>query len=187
MENLKIIEYDPSYAGETARMWRLSSEGWNGWFANKTEEQVLSEQNENSNSTTFLAVKDNEVLGYCNLQQYSEDEGAFGIKFLNARFDHHGMGIGKTLVKKAIERTTEAKVPRLELYSWSSNTKSIPLYKRCGFFLENNGGSHLMNFIPYVFQTEAIKEYFKNIDWYRDLKRSIDMEPDGRRENGEWF
>lgn len=182
MENLKIIEYDPSYAGETARMWRLSSEGWNGGYSNKTEEQVLLEQSEKVNSDTFLAVKNNEVLGYCNLKEYAEDEGALEIKLLNARFDCHGMGIGKALVKMAIERTTEAKVPRLELYTWSSNTKSIPLYKRCGFFLENDGGSHLMNFIPYVFQTEAIKECLQNIDWYRDLKRSIDMEPDGRSE-----
>lgn len=151
MENLKIIEYDPSYAGEVARMWRLSSEGWNGGYSNKTEGLVLLEQSGKVNSDTFVAVKNNEVLGYCNLKEYAEDEGALEIKLLNARFDCHGMGIGKALVKKAIARTIEANVPRLELYTWSSNTKSIPLYKRCGFFLENDGGSHLMNFIPYVF------------------------------------
>lgn len=70
MENLKIIEYDPSYAKEVARMWRLSSEGWNGEYANKTEEEVLKEHEGCTNLNTYLAVKDTEVLGYCSIRPY---------------------------------------------------------------------------------------------------------------------
>ena len=185
MENLKIVEYTPAYARAVAEMWQKSNEGYNGECGDETEETVLAEHAASANINTYLAVLGDEVLGYCGFSRYREDEGALYISTLNARFDYHGRGIGKTLVKKSIERTIELKWPRLDLYTWPANTKSIPLYKKCGFFLENREDTtHLMNFIPSVMQTEAVKNYFKNADWYGDMKRTIDIEPDGREENG---
>lgn len=185
MENLKIVEYDSAYAKEVARMWRMSAEGWNGLNGNATEESILAEHAATTNINTYLAVLGGEVLGYCGLSEYTEDEGAMYIAVLNARYDCHGKGIGKALVKKSIERTIELGYPRLDLHTWASNKKSVPLYKRCGFFLEDRDDTtHLMNFIPAVMQTEAVMDYFENTDWYEALKRTIDMNPDGRKENG---
>lgn len=184
MEGLKIVEYTPAYAKAVAEMWQKSTEGWNGEMANETEETVLAEHAATANINTYLAVLGGEVLGYCGFSRYREDEGALYISTLNARYDYHGKGIGKTLVKKSIERTIELKWPRLDLYTWPANTKSIPLYKKCGFFLENRQDTtHLMNFMPTVMQTEAVKNFFQDADWYDDMKRIIDIEPDGRVEN----
>lgn len=185
MEGLKVVEYDPSYAKRIAEMWQKSSEGWNGGHSDETEEKVLSTHEGTSNINTYLAVLKDEVLGYCAFSRYEEDEGALYIKLLNTRFDYHGFGIGKLLVQKSIQRTIELGWPRLDLYTWPGNTKSIPLYKKCGFFLENNSSStHLMNFIPTVMQTEAVKDYFNYFDWYKDMKREITINPDGKQENG---
>lgn len=185
MENLNLIEYKPSYAKAIADMWRKSSKGWNGEFGNATEESVLKEMEGSTSINTYLAEKQGEILGYCDFSQYLEDEGALYISLLNVRYDCHGMGIGKTLVSKAVERTVELGWPRLDLYTWPGNKKSIPLYKKCGFFLEDKDDTtHLMNFIPYVLNTEAVSEMFKTINWYKDKKRTINMEPDGRKENG---
>ncbi len=185
MENLKIVEYNPSYAGEVARMWRLSAEGWNGEYANKTEEEVLKQHEGCTNINTYLAVNNNEVLGYCSIRPYPFDENTLQLRILNARFDCHGKGIGKTLVKKVIERAIELGYPRVDVFTWASNKRSIPLYKKCGFLLENGEEqTHLMNFVPQVMNTEALKDYFRELDWYEDFKRQIDMEPDGRKENG---
>lgn len=185
MENLNLIEYEPRYAKAVADMWRQSSKGWNGEFGNATEESVLKEMEGSTSINTYLAEKSGEVLGYCDFDQYLEDEGALYISLLNVRYDCHGKGIGRTLVCKAIKRTVELGWPRLDLYTWPGNKKSIPLYKKCGFFFENRDDcTHLMNFIPYVLQTEAVADMFNNFDWYKDKKRSIDLEPDGRKENG---
>lgn len=185
MENLKIVEYTPDYARAVAEMWQKSTEGWNGGNGNETEKSVLATHVASTDINTYLAVLGEEVLGYCRFTRYREDEGALYIRTLNARYDFHGKGIGKVLVKKSIERTIELKWPRLDLYTWAANTKSIPLYKKCGFFLENREDTtHLMNFIPTVMQTDAVKNYFENADWYDDMKKTIDIEPDGREENG---
>jgi hypothetical protein len=41
-----------------------------------------------------------------------------------------------------------------------------------------------MNFIPYVYQTEAFNEYLNQIDWYKDSVIEITMEQDGIKHNG---
>lgn len=185
MTNIRIVEYVPSYAKSLADMWRKSSEGWNGFYLDTTEEEMLTKHEGTTNINTYLALMGEEVVGYCAFSEYLEDEGALYIKTLNARFDLHGKGIGKALVLKSIERTIELGWPRLDLYTWASNSKSIPLYKKCGFFLEKRDDTtHLMNFIPTVMNTEAIKDYFSKMDWYEDMKRDIHMEPDDVEENG---
>lgn len=185
MRDINLIEYEPRLAKAVADMWRQSSKGWNGEFGNATEESVLSEMEGSTSLNTYLAEQNGEILGFCDFDQYLEDEGALYIALLNVRYDCHGKGIGKTLVCKAVERTVELNWPRLDLYTWPGNKKSIPLYKKCGFFLEKrDDATHLMNFIPYALQTEAVADMFKTLDWYKDKKRAIDLEPDGREENG---
>lgn len=57
------------------------------------------------------------MLGYCALTKYLKDEGSLYIRLLNARYDYHGKGIGKALVKEAVERTIELRWPRLDLFT----------------------------------------------------------------------
>lgn len=192
MEDIKLVEYNNSYAKAIAEMWRKSSEGWNGNWAAETEGSVLIAHENSTDLNTYLALKQNaldlnkeEVVGYCGLSKYVNDDNTLYVRLLNVRHDLHGKGIGRTLVCKSIERTTELGWPRVDLYTWEGNTKSVPLYKRCGFFLEKRDDStHLMNFIPGVLGAEAFKDYFENVHWYKDLKRTINMDPDGIEENG---
>ncbi|MEG0309202.1 MAG: GNAT family N-acetyltransferase [Clostridium sp.] len=181
MNNFKIIDYTPHYAKEIAKMWIMSTEGWNGSHANVTEENILESHKSNINVNTFLAVKDEEVLGYCALIDQKE---ALRIKLLNTRYDYHCNGIGKEIIKAVTNRALELDYSMIDLHTWSSNKKSIPFYKRCGFFLENNQSSHCISFIPYVLKTEALKGYFENEDWYSGLKQNMDMEPSEIEENG---
>ncbi|HCQ91715.1 MAG TPA: GNAT family N-acetyltransferase, partial [Clostridium sp.] len=185
MDDIKLVEYNNSYAKSIADMWRRSTEGWNGNNGTETEESILKEHESITDINTYLALKGEEVVGYCGFSKYQYDDNTLYIRLLNVRYDLHGMGIGRALVCKCVERTTELGWPRVDLFTWPGNTKSLPLYKRCGFFLEKRDDTtHLMNFIPKVLNTEAFKEYFKNVNWYKDLKRTIDMEPDGIEEDG---
>lgn len=86
---------------------------------------------------------------------------------------------------EAVKRTTEQGWPRLDLYTWPGNTKAVPLYKRCGFFWEERDDRvHLLNFIPKILNHPVLGQYVQPSTWYADLKREIEIKPDGEKENG---
>lgn len=184
-EQIRIVEYDPSYAGAVAVMWNRSNESWGGGTNQRTEDTVRREMESSSNLHVFLAVDGKEVVGFCSFAHYRQDEGALYVPLLNVRPDYHGYKVGRNLILQAVRKTIEAGWPRLDLYTWGGNTKAVPMYKKCGFFWEKNEDYvHLMNFIPTVLQTEALAPYFEELDWYVDSTRELIQEPDGRREHG---
>lgn len=144
---IKIVEYSHDLAAAVAEMWNHSRQGWGGGNDITTEENVRQQEENSINLNTYLAMEGDQVVGYCGLSEYREDQGALYIALLNVRDDYHGKKIGKQLVLKAIERTIQLKWPRLDLYTWAGNTKAVPLYKKCGFFWEERDDTvHLMNF-----------------------------------------
>ncbi|MWV42205.1 GNAT family N-acetyltransferase [Paenibacillus sp. HJL G12] len=184
-EQIRIIEYDPSYAGAVAEMWNRSNESWGGGTNQRTEDGVRREMEISSNLHVFLAVDGKEVVGFCSFAHYRHDEGALYVPLLNVRPDYHGYKVGRNLILNAVRKTVEAGWPRLDLFTWAGNTKAVPMYKKCGFFWEKNEDYvHLMNFIPTVLQTEALAPYFEELDWYADSTRELPIQPDGRRERG---
>lgn len=184
MGNIQIQLYTPKHAAAVADMWNASRDSWGGASNLKTAEQVLQEEANSDSMFVFLAMDEERVVGYCSLCEYREDTGALYIALLNVDPDYHGQKIGKILVLESINKTIELGWPRLDLYTWTGNTKAVPLYKKCGFFWEERDDTtHLMNFIPTVLNTEAIQEFFLEADWYQDCTREIAVKPDGRKEN----
>ncbi|MFW6308471.1 MAG: GNAT family N-acetyltransferase [bacterium] len=182
MHDYEIVEFEEKYAKELAEMWNRSSENWGGYDHRVTAEDIINEHKNNGHINDFLAVKkdNNRVVGYCSFSEYREEKDTLYIPLLNVEPDYQGKKIGKRLVLKAVERTIEYGYPRLDLHTWAGNTKAVPLYKKCGFFWEKREDStHLMNFIPAVLQSEALKEYFTELDWYEDNKRDLSIKPDG--------
>jgi ribosomal protein S18 acetylase RimI-like enzyme len=186
MQEIRIVEYSHSLAEKVADMWNKSAEGWNGMNTSRTAEKIISEHSNAYHLNVFLAINSqDEVIGYCSLDKYTQDEGALYINTLNVRPDYHGKKVGKMLVLACVKRTMELDWPRLDLYTWPGNTKAVPLYKKCGFFWEKREDTtHLMNYMPSVLKTEAIQDFFSEADWYEDSKRVIEVKPDGRKENG---
>ncbi|QUL57868.1 GNAT family N-acetyltransferase [Paenibacillus tritici] len=185
-QEIIIEEYVPAkHAASIAEMWNRSSESWGGDGSYRTEESVLREHENSPMLKLFLAVSGSEVIGYCSFSHYKEDTGALYIPLLNVRPDYHGRKVGKRLVRRAVEETIRLGWPRLDLYTWPGNVKAVPTYKKSGFFWENRDDTtHLMNFIPSVLQTGAVKSYFGQIDWYNDSIREIIVQPDGHGEGG---
>ncbi len=180
----EIVEYEPKWAAKVADMWNQSSEGWLGETFNQTEQRVLAMESASPAFNVFLAVANDDVVGYCSLMEFSGDKNTLYIAMLNCRPDWFGKKVGKVLVKRAVERSIELGWSRLDLYTWPGNTKAMPLYKKCGFFFEDKDGStHLMNFLPNVMQQDLLKDFFMEADWYADSVREIDINPDGRKEN----
>lgn len=180
MGNIRIVEYEKKYAASLADMWGRSGENWGGSSTLKTEQQVIEEEEKSGNIKTYLALDGEKVVGYCSFSDYKHDEGASYIPLLNVRPDYLGKKIGKKLVLACVEQSMKEKWPRLDLYTWPGNDKAVPLYKKCGFFWEKRDDStHLMNFMPYVMGTEAVRDIIDSMDWYADSKRAIEVVSDG--------
>lgn len=185
---IQIVSYHEGLAAGVAKMWNLSRDSWGGDTRVMTEEQVKTKEANSENIELYLALDENEVVGYCGLSEYKEDTGSLYIPLLNVLPSYHGKKIGKMLVMKALEKTIELGWPRLDLYTWPGNTKAVPLYKKCGFFWEDRDDTtHLMNFIPNVLNTPLLKPLFEKVDWYEASTRQIEGKPDGIKENGFTF
>jgi len=181
---INIGEYEHKYAAATAEMWQNSPIGWMGETFFTNAEDVINDEENSIHLKAWLALDGDKVVGYCNLYKYQEDIGALYIGLLNVRDDYHGKKIGKKLVLNAVDKTIELGWDRLDLYTWSGNTKAVPLYKKTGFFWEDrDDATHLVNFIPSIVKNEMLIDYFKDIDWYKDSTRKIEVVPDGRKEN----
>lgn len=189
MENLKIVEYNESYAAKVADMWRRSSEGWNGGWADETEETVKKDHEARDYINAYLVEKDDEIVGYCKITTFPFDKNVMYVNTLNVRYDCHGKGIGKLLILKSLERTLELGYKKLDLYTWPGNTKSIPLYKKCGFVYEDRpDATYLMNFVPLITTHELFEDYFKEVDWYKCLQREINLNcNDLKKGNSKYF
>ncbi len=182
---MKIVEYNPKYAASIADMWNKSNSSWGNDDEYKTEEEVIDFEKNSGNIKTYLAIEKDEVIGLCSFSEYKQDEGASYLPILNVRPDYHGKKIGKKLILKVLDDAIKSKWQRFDLYTWSGNIKAMPLYKKCGFFWERRNNSvHLMNFIPYVHQTQALETYTKQLDLYKDSQRDINLDFDGVETNG---
>ncbi len=184
MKKIQIVDYEHKYAEAVAVMWQNSAKGWNGETFLTTAQDVITDEENSIHLNAWLALDGELVVGYCNLYEYQEDTGALYIGLLNVRDDYQGKKIGKALVLKAVESTIKLGWNRLDLYTWSGNTLAVPLYKKTGFFWEDRDDTtHLINLIPSVLKNELVKDHFKEIDWYNDNIRPIEVKPDGRKEN----
>ncbi|XMB67913.1 GNAT family N-acetyltransferase [Mycoplasmatota bacterium zrk1] len=182
---IRIVEYNDTYAAKVADMWNKSASSWGNDDTIKTEEEIIASAASSGDLKAYLAIVEDEVVGYCSFSEYRFDEGASYLPLLNVRPDFHGKQVGKKLILKVLKDAIKSKWPRFDLFTWSGNIKAVPLYKKCGFFWEKKNDSvHLMNFIPYVLKTEAVKDYFDVIDWYKDSTRPIELSTDGREEKG---
>ncbi|MDE5414791.1 GNAT family N-acetyltransferase [Alkalihalobacterium chitinilyticum] len=185
---VKIVEYHESLAKGVAKMWNESRDDWGGDSTVMSEQDVIEKEANSANLHLFLAMVEDEVVGYCGLSEYKEDEGSLYIPLLNVHPAYQGLKIGKQLVLRAIEKTVELNWPRLDLFTWAGNTKAVPLYKKCGFFWEERDDvTHLMNFIPMVLQLDWLRPFFEKHNWYTTSQRIIEVKPDGIKENGHTY
>ena len=185
MAEFKIVEYNSTHAAAVADMWNRSGDSWGGYNMEITAESVRLEEETSTHVNLYLAVVMEEVVGYCKIGKWTENEGALYIESLNVRPDWHEKKIGKALVLRAVGRTMELGWPRLDLDTWAGNTKAVPLYKKAGFFWEERDEQvYLVNFLPELLGNPLVCDFFQEADWYADSTRPIRVEPDGREHNG---
>lgn len=182
---MKIVEYNDSYAQKVAEMWNKSNSSWGNDETLQSAVDVISSESSSGNLKLYLAIDKDQVIGYCSISEYKHDEGASYLPLINVVPEYQGKKVGKALILKVLDDAISSRWSRFDLFTWSGNIKAMPLYKKCGFFWERrNSTVHLMNFIPYLYQTEALIDYLDKVDWYNDSTRVINLDQDGDARDG---
>lgn len=102
---------------------------------NTTKDFVL--QNIQGNWPHFIAICEGKVIGWCDISEMNRPVfahiGSLGIGVLAP---YRGKGVGKALMKAALEKAKLKGLTRIELTVREKNTSAIALYEELGFVKE---------------------------------------------------
>ena len=171
---------DRREAALLADMWNRSDEGWpGGWSGGvpATVERKLQEMAWDCYGQ-WVAEYKGEIVGFISLLADQELTERAHIGLLNARPDHHGKGVGRRLLRRAVEAAVEGGFDEIELWTWPGNLKAMPLYKKMGFFWAPETNVQMYNFIPTVLRMPLLAGFFEGQDWYRIQVRDLAVSED---------
>ena len=85
----------------------------------------------------FVAVKDNEVIGWCDIiPKKMEGFRHCGQLGMGIRSGYRGKGLGEKLASLTISKAKEKGLERVQLEVYASNEPAVGLYKKLGFEVE---------------------------------------------------
>jgi len=177
-----IQRYDDTYASALARMWNESDSAWPGGFTGGVPFTAarIRDWMRNSNAlAVYLAIKDDQVIGYCEVAPHYQDPDAAYVDLLNVHPAWQGRGIGRALLKEAITLALAGGYRRLDLETWAANLQAVPLYKKTGFFWVPETNVKMENYLPLILRLAA--DYFTHVDWYTHFQRDLSIKEDDLR------
>ncbi|HNT77263.1 MAG TPA: GNAT family N-acetyltransferase [Anaerolineae bacterium] len=190
MNDFIIREIDmPADAERLAVMWQASDDQWPGTMSRGipiTPQWVMDMHTEQKMLAIYVAetTDHSRIVGYCSLCERPAEKNTGYLATLNVQPDHQGLGIGRRLVQRCVDRCTELGFHLLAINTWSANLKSVPTYKKCGYFWVPDTSVYLLNFIPPIRQLACAQAYFARHDWYAAFKREITQAEDDERWEG---
>src|SRR5688572_8903329 len=186
-----IREYDDRDAEAIARMWRESAAAWPGGGPgggeHSTAARVREEQRDLNTLATLVAhlpepeTGEERAVGYLSLFEYTGEVETAYVGILSAHPAWHGRGVGRDLLRLALDRTVQLGYSRLDLNTWPGNLKAVPLYKKSGYFWVPDTTVKMENYLPLIFRLPAAQRFFERADWYADLRRDLSPRPDDER------
>ena len=148
MENIEVIEADIT---DVEKIQKIGKQTFSETFSssNAAENMVqylaegfsiekLTKQLTNPDSTFYLALDNNNVIGYLKInvglsQTELKDNTALEIERIYVLKAYQGKKIGQLLYDKAIQVANEKKVEYVWLGVWEENTRALHFYKKNGF------------------------------------------------------
>lgn len=91
----------------------------------------------------FVAIKNNEIIGCCELLKDWRESKAYLYGFLIKK-GLIGKGYGRTFLEEILKKLTDETIKEVELTVSPENISAIRLYEKCGFekiaYIENEYG-----------------------------------------------
>ena len=190
MSEYEIRPYDPADNAGLAVMLNESDDQWPGTF---TEGVPMTEENmrdwvEKETCLVRLVVeaktKDNpagKIVGYGTLWQDASQQDTCYVAFLNVHPDHQKRSLARRMLTQMVDWATASGYSRMTIGTWPGNLKSVPLYKKVGFFWTPDTDVYMENYIPTLRQLGIAREFFDRHDWYTTFRRELKQVEDEQR------
>ena len=187
-EDLVLRELDISKdADKLAEMWRVSNDQWPGTWSGGTEitSEMVNEWHGRAEMTNhYVFETDGKIVAYATLNDRKEEKGVAYVPLLNVTPEYQGRSLGRRLLLKCLERCRELGFRLLTLGTWSGNIKSVPLYKKSGFFWTPDTSVWMVNYLPGILNMACARDYFSKHDWYATFQRELLQTEDDERWEG---
>ena len=181
-----VREFIREDAAKLARLLNESEEGWPGGLTGGvpyTAERVLDEISRSDSIAHYVAEVDGELVGYLKLNWGLSGRDASYVALVNVHPRYRGRGIGTSLLKRAIERSLELGLDRVDLHTWPGNEGAIRLYKRLGFFWVPKTHVYMQNYLPMAAKLSVVREALGGgLDALLSFKRVVKV----REDDVEW-
>jgi len=129
---VEIIEYDDFYQSDFRRI----NLEWLDKYSLTEELDVVTLNNPrekilDTGGVIFLAKVEDEIIGSAAL--INEHDGVYELAKMTVVLAWQGTGIGNLLMEKCLVKAKELGARRIILFSHTSLSNAIGLYKKCGF------------------------------------------------------
>ncbi|MHA2050260.1 MAG: GNAT family N-acetyltransferase [Promethearchaeota archaeon] len=156
-------------------------DSWGGsfGFTDWTAEKINNNWFINMKMIEQLIVDEGGIFqGYISFDNHLEDADAGYVPLLGVCPKAQSKGYGKALLLSVLKKTVELGKRRLELDTWAGNLRSVPVYKKTGFFWRKNTSAIMENYLPAVLGTPYFEDFFSKNDFYNTRELKIIQEPD---------
>ncbi|MHA1988782.1 MAG: N-acetyltransferase family protein, partial [Promethearchaeota archaeon] len=139
---------DDSWGGSFRYNEIIAEPLYEDWFVNmKMLEQLVVDE-------------DGITQGYISFDHHGSDGDAGYVPLLGVSPTAQGKGYGKALLLSILKKTVGLGKRRLELDTWAGNLRSVPVYKKTGFFWRKSTSATMENYLPAVLTTPYFEEFF---------------------------
>jgi GNAT superfamily N-acetyltransferase len=174
-------------AAKMAEMMKASDDQWPGTWSGGAEitAEMITEWHERGSAINrWILEVGGQMAAYCSLHEMEEQKNAGYVGLLNVQPEYQGRSLGRRLLQKCLERCGELGYDLLSLHTWPGNLKSVPLYKKTGFFWVPDTSVWMLNFVPAILALPCARPYFEAHDWYATFRRELDQAEDDKRWEG---
>ena len=175
---IRPYAYTDADAAKLAVMWNESDDQWPGTFTEGvpfTTERVR-EWMDRETGLAILVVDDPQeerIVGFGSLWDRPEQEKTCYVALLNVHPAYQGKSLARRMLTRMIDQAVELGYHRMTIGTWSGNLKSVPLYKKVGFFWVPDTSVDMENFVPLIRQLAIAERYFQRHDWYTTFRREL--------------
>jgi ribosomal protein S18 acetylase RimI-like enzyme len=186
MSDYTIRPYTPADNAGLAIMWNESDEQWPGTFTGGVPmtEEIMRDWLSKETCLMRLVTKaagHGSIVGYGSLWEDPGRPDTCYVALLNVHPGHQKRSLARRMLTQMVDWATANGYQRVTIETWPGNLKSVPLYKKVGFFWTPDTDVHMENYIPTIRQLPVGRRFFERRDWYTTFRRELKQVEDDQR------
>jgi ribosomal protein S18 acetylase RimI-like enzyme len=175
---IRPYAYTEEDAAKLAVMWNESDDQWPGTFTGGVpmNTERVRDWMDRETGLAILVVDDpaqKRIVGYGSLWEELGREKECYVAVLNVHPAYQRKSLARRMLTQMVDQAVELGYRLMTIGTWPSNLKSVPLYKKVGFFWAPDTSVFMENFVPLIRQIPLAQRYFQRHDWYTTFRREL--------------